>query len=78
MEFIKMGVIGVGNMGSTHAKSIAQGLVPGMQLVAIADRDANRREWATKNLPDTITTFEEGDALIDSGICDAVIIATPH
>lgn len=78
MEFIKMGVIGVGNMGSTHAKSIAQGLVPGMQLVAIADRDANRREWATKNLPDTITIFEEGDDLIDSGICDAVIIATPH
>lgn len=78
MEFIKMGVIGVGNMGSTHAKSIAQGLVPSMQLVAIADRDANRREWATKNLPDTITIFEEGDDLIDSGICDAVIIATPH
>ena len=78
MEFIKMGVIGVGNMGSSHAKSIAQGLIPGMQLTAIADRDPNRRKWAEQNLPESVTIFEEGDDLIDSGICDAVIIATPH
>ena len=78
MEFVKMGIIGIGNMGTTHAKSITDGLVPGMKLVAIADRDPNRRKWAEQNLPESVTIFEEGDDLIDSGICDAVIIATPH
>ena len=78
MEFVRMGIIGIGNMGTTHAKSITDGLVPGMQLTAIADRDAKRRDWAKQNLPESVTIFEEGDDLIDSGLCDAVIIATPH
>ena len=73
-----MGIIGIGNMGTTHAKSITDGLVPGMQLTAIADRDAKRRDWTKQNLPESVTIFEEGDDLIDSGLCDAVIIATPH
>ncbi len=78
MEVLRMGIIGVGNMGSSHAKSILAGNIPGMKLVAVADRKAARREWAAQALGGEVTLFEEGSALIDSDVCDAVLIATPH
>ena len=78
MDCVRFGVIGVGNMGTTHSKNFAAGEVPGAVLVAVADRDPARREWAKANLPESVTIFEEGDDLIDSGLCDAVVVAVPH
>lgn len=68
-----MGIIGLGNMGKTHAKLIAEGEVPGMVLTAVADRNPDSmNEWTD------ITRFEDGSALIQSGEVDAVLICTPH
>ncbi|MBE6730906.1 MAG: Gfo/Idh/MocA family oxidoreductase [Ruminococcaceae bacterium] len=78
MTKVKIGVIGVGNMGSSHCGSFIAGHCPEIELVAIADRREARRNWAKETLPETVTIFEEGDDLIDSGLCDAVIIAVPH
>ena len=78
MAKVKMGIIGIGNMGSDHSKRIVNGLSPEIELVAVADRREVRREWAKKELPDTVKIFEEGDDLIDSGLCEAVVIAVPH
>ena len=75
---VKMGVIGIGNMGSAHAQHIAGGEIPEMELTAVADRSAARRQWARENLPGTVRIFEEGSELIESGVCEAVEIATPH
>ncbi len=78
MEQVKIGIIGVGNMGSDHSKRITNGDVPELKLAAVADRAQSRRDWAKENLPDDVKIFTEGDDLIDSGICDAVLIAVPH
>ena len=78
MEKVKLGIIGIGNMGSSHATRLVNGDVPEIDLVAVADRDESRHEWAKKNLPETIKFFTEGEDLINSGICDAVLIATQH
>lgn len=78
MQKVKLGIIGVGNMGSGHCGSILKGLVPEIELVAVADRRAQRREWAKETLPGTVQIFEEGEDLIASGVCEAVLIATPH
>lgn len=78
MEQVKIGIIGVGNMGSDHSKRITNGDVPELKLVAVADRSQARRDWAKENLPEDVKIFNEGDELIDSGICDAVLIAVPH
>ncbi len=78
MEQVKIGIIGVGNMGSDHSKRITNGDVPELKLVAVADRSPARRDWAKENLPGDVKIFNEGDELIDSGICDAVLIAVPH
>ena len=78
MEQVKIGIIGVGNMGSDHSKRIVNGDVPELKVVDVADRSQARRDWAKENLPEDVKIFNEGDELIDSGVCDAVLIAVPH
>lgn len=78
MKQVKLGIIGIGNMGTNHAKQVVAGEIDGMVLVAVADRIESRRNWAKEKLPGDIKVFEEGSELIESGICDAILIATPH
>ncbi len=78
MNKVKIGIIGVGNMGSNHCVNILEGKAPEVELRAVADIRETRRTWAKENLPDTVTIFEDGDELIKSGLCDAVLIVTPH
>ena len=78
MEKVRLGIIGIGNMGSGHCGSILEGKVPDMELAAVADLRESRREWARENLPESVRIFEDGDSLIASGCCDAVLVATPH
>ena len=77
MEKVRMGIIGVGNMGSSHAKNILGGRVPDMVLTAIADLKEERRNWARENLPG-VEIFDDASKMMDSGLIDAVIVATPH
>ncbi len=77
MESVRMGIIGVGNMGSSHARCIAGGQVEGMTLGGVADVDPARRQWAAETFPG-VPVFEDALALMDSGVCDAILIATPH
>ena len=77
MEKIRLGVIGVGNMGTGHCQNILEGLCPEIEITAAADRRASRREWAAEHLPGA-ALFPEGEELIASGTCDAVLIAVPH
>lgn len=78
MEQVKMGIIGIGNMGTGHCRSIMDGKVPELKLTAVADRKESRRSWARENLPEDVEIFEEGEALLAAGVCDAVLIAVPH
>ncbi|MCI9437813.1 MAG: Gfo/Idh/MocA family oxidoreductase [Lachnospiraceae bacterium] len=78
MKQVKLGIIGIGNMGSAHCGNILDGKTPEIILTAVADLRENRRAWALGNLPDSVVVFEDGDSLITSGLCDAVLIATPH
>lgn len=77
MEKVRLGIIGVGNMGTGHAENILAGLCPEIVITAVADRRASRREWAEKHLPEA-KIFHEGADLIAAGVCDAVLIAVPH
>ena len=65
-------------MGSGHCGNILNGLTPEIVLTAVADLRESRRTWARNNLPESVSLFEDGDSLITSGTCDAVLIATPH
>ena len=78
MEEVRLGIIGIGGMGTNHVNSLLKGMVPRMRLVAVADISEARRDFAKKNFPQEIKIFADGRELIDSGLCDAVLIATPH
>ncbi|NLE69886.1 MAG: Gfo/Idh/MocA family oxidoreductase [Clostridiales bacterium] len=78
MKQIKLGIIGLGNMGSAHCQFIIKGQTPEIALAAVAERLPERREQGRQQLPEGVLMFEEGSALIESRSCDAVLIATPH
>lgn len=79
MKKIKLGIIGIGNMGSNHSKNIKEGKCPEIELVAIADKNAQRLEWAKEQqYAENITYFDTAEAMLDSGIIDACLIAVPH
>ena len=77
MDTCRIGVIGIGNMGSAHARSLREGRVPGMRLTAVCDIKEPRRRWAAETLPG-VKVYDDFTALLDGGEVDGVIIATPH
>ncbi|HEY9575928.1 MAG TPA: Gfo/Idh/MocA family oxidoreductase [Lachnospiraceae bacterium] len=77
MKTIKMGVIGLGTMGSAHALHIYKGFVEGMKLTAICDIDPMRCIWG-QNQFEHVKIYEDASSLISSGMVDAILIATPH
>lgn len=78
MKTVRMGVIGIGNMGSGHSMQIGQGNIKGMSLTAVADLKESRRIWAKENLPKEVRIFASAEELMDSAEVDAVLIVTPH
>ena len=74
---IRLGVIGVGNMGSEHCRNILSGRCPEIKVTAAADLREDRRIWAAKHLPGA-EIFSSGSELIRSGSCDAVLVCVPH
>lgn len=74
---VRLGIIGVGNMGSSHIKTYAEGKHHELRITACADIIPERNEKMKEYIP-SIKTFDSAEALIDSGEVDAVIIATPH
>lgn len=77
MDKVRLGVIGFGNMGTSHCRNIYEGKVPGMELTAICDIAKARTDEAKKAYP-SITVFNNASALYKSGLCNAILIAVPH
>lgn len=76
-NIVRIGVIGVGNMGHAHARYLADGNVRHAELTALCDINELRRN-ELKDLFPNVPVFEDAEQLFSAGICDAVIIATPH
>ena len=74
MDRVRIGVVGVGGMGSAHAKALND--IEEAELTCVCDIDeptanAVAAEHSVPGFPDHLS-------LINSGLADAVIIATPH
>jgi predicted dehydrogenase len=75
MESVRLGIIGMGNIGSHHAQYLLAGKVKRAVLKAVSDA------FVDKLLPykeQGLAVFADGQELISSGEVDAVIVATPH
>lgn len=77
-EPVRIGIIGIGGMGRGHAGYLSAGEIPGAKLAAVADLSPAALDWAKDKLGDDVARFETPEALMDSGLVDGVIIATPH
>ena len=78
MEKVKIGIIGIGGMGTNHAEYLSAGEIAGAELAAVCDVREARLEWARQNLGSAVRVFDSAEALFASGAADAVLIATPH
>lgn len=77
-EKIRLGIIGIGNMGSTHAKNVAAGKCPDFVLTAVADIKQDRLAWAAAELPASVKRYDSAEALLEHGEVDACMICVPH
>jgi len=75
---IRLGIIGIGNMGSGHACRVVDGECPDFVLTAVADINPAREDWAKKRLGEAVAFFPTAQEMLDSGLIDACIVATPH
>ncbi|MEW4371895.1 Gfo/Idh/MocA family protein [Paenibacillus kandeliae] len=75
---IKVGVIGIGNMGSAHARTLLSGAIPGAELAAVCDIRESMRAWTQEHLSEKVTFWNDSIQMMESGTVDAVILATPH
>lgn len=74
---LKLGIIGVGNMGGAHIENYLEGKMKEIEITCVADIDEKRLAAALKKLPDA-AAFSTAQELMKSGRCEAVLIATPH
>jgi predicted dehydrogenase len=73
MTKVRLGLVGLGNIGQHHANYLSVGKVKRAELVAVADAvPAKLAQFSA------LKTFTEPEELFRSGLVDAVIIATPH
>jgi predicted dehydrogenase len=73
MTSVRLGLIGLGNIGQHHAAYLSAGKINRAELVAVSDAVPAKLEQYKP-----LRTFNTGEELIGSGLVDAVIIATPH
>jgi predicted dehydrogenase len=72
MKQVRLGIIGMGNIGKYHAEYLLHHKVNRCELTAVADALAPLDKYQP------LKTFDDGEKLIRSGEVDAVIVATPH
>lgn len=72
MARLKVGVIGAGAWGRNHVRTLAS--MPGAELVAVCDANAQTREKLGRQFPATAFT-DDADKLLSQ--VEAVVIATP-
>jgi len=74
MKEVRIGIVGVGGMGSNHARAILEGKISRVRLAAVCDTNPRQME----KFADDVAKFDDSRKLIRSGEVDAVLIATPH
>ncbi len=77
MDKVKTGIIGVGNIGYAHAKSIFTGTAGDLRLAALCDIAPERVERCKAAFP-KVPVFSDYRQMLTSAPLDAVIVAVPH
>lgn len=85
MTEIRTGIVGMGVQGSLYANILTGASIPymppikkpeGLLLTAVSSRSRQAKEFASHL--EGVTYFSDWKEMIDSDICDAIIITVPH
>ena len=85
MTNVRIGIVGMGVQGSLYANILTGTSIPymppikkpeNMILVAVSSRSEKAKEFASHL--EGVTYFSDWKAMIDSDLCDAIIITVPH
>jgi len=75
MKIVRIGIIGMGNIGKHHAGYLLDGKVDRCQLTAVCSTSPDKlADYAAKG----VNVFRDAKELLSSKKVEAVIIATPH
>lgn len=73
MDSVRLGIVGLGNMGKAHLHNIRSGKVHGLRVTALCE--------SVGTLPELLeheSGFTDVNEMIHSGKIDAILICTPH
>lgn len=79
MKKVRVGVIGTGMMGCEHLKNLLG--LPNVVITAVSDPNEEPLNWAKLTLgeaADAVTYFSDHCELLQSGLVDAVLVASPN
>ena len=78
MDLVRIGIIGIGNMGSHHGNYLLEEGVPNAELTAVSDLNPARIKWVRENWGEGIRVFDKAAEMLAAGCVDGVMIATTH
>jgi len=74
MDQVRLAVVGIGNIGNLHLRNIAQ--QPKVNLTAVCDLVPEKANAAAE--ANGCRAYYDSDTMLKDGVCDAVIVGTPH
>ena len=80
MDQVRYGIVGLGNMGSSHQKNFFAGKIPNGVVTAVCDLKQDRLDWAKNEVckDADVAYFTDYKDMLACGKIDVVVIATPH
>lgn len=78
MKKVRFGIIGVGNIGTVHARYLLAGTVKEACLTAVCDNNPEKHATLRALVGEEIALFSDAQEMLQSGLIDAVIVSTPH
>lgn len=78
MQKVRFGIVGIGNMGTAHSKSLLEGKIANGELSAICEpKKAKADAILSLTGAENVVAFADYTEMLHSGLIDAVIVAVP-
>ena len=78
MDKVRIGIIGLGNMGKGHISNFNAGKISNGYITAVCDIDEEALESGANLVNHEVKKYKDAIELMESGEVDAVMIETPH
>lgn len=77
---IRLGIIGMGNIGNMHLNNILEGRVEGVRVTAVCDIDQAKldRVRSKEKVGVDMSYYTKAEDFFNSSVFDAVLVSTPH